>query len=176
MAHKDLSSGEIHRIHDKEYADKAALLAATTASADIGKVYKVLDEDAYYTVKTAGSPGTFLRGGKEFALTSTTDGTATVAYRFNMSDNSRIILESKILAMETDGSNGNAYKVRGLFKRKSAGSATQQGTTVVVWTEEEDAAWSVEYDTDGNNVRLRVTGAAATNITWITETELTHVI
>ena len=179
MAHNTLTNGEIHKCHDNSYSDRASLLGVTTASADIGKIYKVEDEDAYYICKSAGSPGTFLvAGNTEVTKTSTTNDTVTDLWTYTMADNSRIIVEATVLAMETDGTNGNGYKVRGLFKREAAGVATQQGSTIAVWTEEEDAAWACALAVDGGNV-VSVTGtggAATTNVTWISEVKLTHVI
>ena len=176
MAHKDLTSGQIHRIHDQEYATLAAALAVTTASDDVGKVWRITDSDMYLTVKTSGTPGTFLKGNAELKKSSTTNDTPANLYSFTMEDNSRIILEARILAMETDGTNGNGYIIRGLFKREGAG-AVQQGATDVVWIEEEDSAWSVAFSISGNDVRVQGTGGAATtNVTWISEVELTHVI
>jgi hypothetical protein len=176
MAHNNLTSGEIHRIHDAVYATKEALLAATQASADVGKIYLISDSDEYWICKTAGSPGTFLvAGDEEAAKTSTTDDTATNLYSFTMSDNSAIWLESTVVAMETDGSQRAVYKIGGLFYR-DGGNATQQGSTVEMITAIESEDWTCAFNISTNDVRVQGTGVAATNITWISKTKIIHVI
>ena len=177
MAHNNLTSGEIHRIHDGVYATQAALLAATQASEDIGKVYLISDSDEYWICKTAGSPGTFLvAGDEEAASTSTTDDTATDLYSFTMADNSAIWLESTVTAMKTDGSDRAAYKIGGLFYR-DGGNATQQGSTVQMITAiESDSNWACAFALSTNDVKVQGTGVAATNITWVSKTKIIHVI
>ena len=178
MAHNNLTSGEIHRVHDAVYATKEALLAATQASGDIGKIFLISDSDEYWICKSAGSPGTFLvAGDEEVAKTSTTNDTPTNLYSFTLADNSAIWLESTVVAMETDGSNRNVYKIGGLFYR-DGGAATQQGSTVQMITAiESDSAWACAFALSTNDVKVQGTGGAATtNVTWISKTKIIHVI
>lgn len=174
--HTNLVNGEIHKIHNSESADRDTLLAIATTSTDVGKIFRVTDSDEYYICKSAGSPGTFLiAGNTEIAETITSDATVTVAYSYTMSDASSIVLTCKINAMETDGTDRDYWWITGLFYRSGGGSATQQGSTASVITAiTSDATWLVEFDVSGNDVRVRVTGDAGTDINWITETELIH--
>ena len=176
MAHSNLTSGEIHRKHDQEYATLAAMLASTQASADIGKVFRVTDTDEYFTVKSAGSPGTFLTDSDEtMAKTSTTDDTATDLFSVTLLDNSAVWLESTVVAMETDGSQRAAYKIGVLFYR-DGGAATQQGSTVEMITAIESEDWTVAYGVATNDAKVIATGVAATLITWISKTKIQQAI
>lgn len=49
--HKDIAIGDGHIVHQWEYADTTARLAATPSSSDIGKVARQLDNDTYWVLK-----------------------------------------------------------------------------------------------------------------------------
>jgi len=171
MLHKDLIEDEIHQIHDKEFATRSSREAHSYVSTDIGKIVRQTDEDSYYLVKSA-TP-TFLRiDNGESIATSTTDATVTTLYTFTMPDNASALIQAEVTGLETDGSNRNNYIIAGAFYR-DGGNATQQGSTVSILSIESDATWgAVEFAVSGNDVIVRATGAASTNITWISETKV----
>lgn len=98
------------------------------------------------------------------AAVQTTDATVTTCGSVTLEDTSVYKIEAEILGRETDGSNRAMYHLEGLFYREG-GVAVQQGATISLVTIESDAAWACVFDVNSNDVRVRVTGAAAT-INW----------
>lgn len=92
----------------------------------------------------------------ESELVNTTTSTETLI-EIPLDDESVYHISSTILGIESGGGDRASYQITGTFYR-SGGGATQQGSTSVDHEVESDAAWSAVYDTDGNNVRIRVTG------------------
>jgi hypothetical protein len=104
---------------------------------------------------------------------TTTDATVTTAFIYTLVDNSAISLKSRISAMQSDGSNRKVFEVNVYVFRDGAG-ATIQGVafdSFVPFGTAGFAAVVVTFDVSGNDVRLRVTGIAATTINWRTYTE-----
>lgn len=101
----------------------------------------------------------------------TTDATVTTVNTFFIPDNSITLIESYIVGQRTGGSGGTAgdgagYIRRGLYKRTGGGSPTLIGSVQDGFTAESQAGWDCTLDVSGNNVRVRVTGAANNNVTW----------
>jgi hypothetical protein len=96
---------------------------------------------------------------------TTTDATVTTLLSKTLTDEKVYRIEAQILARERDGSDRNSYHIQGLFYRTGAGNATQEGATVPVAIESE-ALCACTFDTNGNDVRVRVTGVAAETWDW----------
>ncbi len=173
--HSEADEADIHQVHNATYATRSARESATYAAVDVGKIVKQTDEDSFWLV-TATTP-TFKRVDCGASIiTSTTDATETTAWSKTLADNSAYWIESKVVAMITDGSGRSVYKIGGLFYR-DGGSATQQGSTVEMITAIEGSLnGTVTYDVTSNDVRLRIAGVGATNISWNNETVITMVI
>lgn len=102
----------------------------------------------------------------------TTGATATPAMTItNASIANSVVVhaEAKILAHRTSGSgaagDSASYVCHATFK-DDAGTLTQVGTTTATHTGESVAGWNATIDASSNNVRVMVTGAATTNISW----------
>ncbi len=99
------------------------------------------------------------------ARIQTTDATVTTLLAHTIRDNTSLFIEAHILAKETDGSDRNAY-IRRILVYRDGGAAVIQGAVEATLTQESDADWDCTIDVDTNDVRLRVTGEAATTIHW----------
>ncbi len=106
---------------------------------------------------------------------NTSDATVTTAATVTLADNSAVLIVAKIVAMQTDGSQRNVYVRRALVYR-DGGGATLQGAVDADLTIESAAAWDCTIDVSGNDARVRVTGAAATSISWRGSLELITVV
>lgn len=95
----------------------------------------------------------------------TTDATETTLWSKTLDDNKAYLLEVRIAARQTDNTNRAAYIRRALIYR-AGGGATIQGSVSDELTIESDSNWNATIDVSGNDVRVRVTGAAGTTIDW----------
>lgn len=97
---------------------------------------------------------------------ATADATVTNIFFAFLRDNSAVRVSVKTVAVKSDGSARAMYSRSGLFYRTGGGAATLEGALQTEHEVESDAAWDMTINTSGNFVRARVTGAAATSITW----------
>lgn len=100
----------------------------------------------------------------------TTSSTSTNIISFSAPSATSFAVEAIVTARRTGGSAGSAedgaaYRIMGLFKNVS-GTATQIGSTAVLFSAESQALWDCAFSTSGSNVRVLVTGASNNNITW----------
>lgn len=83
MLHKNITLGEVHKIHNWEVANSTARLALSLTDADIGKVAWQLDDDSYWALKD-NSPLAWNPIGKDgspvqsFDFATTTSATGAV--------------------------------------------------------------------------------------------------
>lgn len=102
----------------------------------------------------------------------TTDATTTTLYTLTLDDVSVYLIEARVVARCTGGAGGNAgsgvsYILKQAFKRSGGGIATAIGVlTSESWEDAGIAGWSAVLDVNGNNVRVRVTGAATDDASW----------
>lgn len=101
-----------------------------------------------------------------YGAVTTTDATVTTVWSKTLADNTVYGIEASCSARRTDAADRAGYKLRGLFYREAAGGATQQGSTNRLFEVESDANFDLVFDTDSNDVRLRVTGVAAKTVKW----------
>lgn len=99
------------------------------------------------------------------ARTSTANATQTTIASLTLNDLRAYHVIARVIGVKTDGTDRASYEIRGTFYR-NGGGATLQGALSVTHAVESDATWDATLDTNGNDVRVRVTGKAATNITW----------
>jgi len=95
----------------------------------------------------------------------TTDDVETTLWSKTLDDNKAYLLEVRIAARQADGANRAAY-IRRVLVYRAGGDATIQGSVLDELTVESDSSWNATIDTSGNDVRVRVTGAASTTINW----------
>jgi len=95
----------------------------------------------------------------------TTDATVTTLQIFPLEDETTCNISATVIGVEAGGGNRASYEIAGTFYR-NGGSATQQGSTTVLHSAESAAGWNATFDVNSNDVRIRVTGIAATDIRW----------
>lgn len=105
------------------------------------------------------------------ALVSTTDATATTIFSVVIPPTTTLMITADVAGRRTGGSSGTAedgaaYKICGAFKNV-AGVATIIGQTIL-FTAEDQAAWTVAFAVTADTALLKVTGAANNNINWTT--------
>lgn len=171
--HNIATDGEIHQIHNAEYADRDSRESATYSSTDVGKIVYQTDEKSYWVVLS--TTPTFSRvsvvHGEE---TNTTDATGTVIWSFTLPDNCAMFVSAKVTAMQSDGSDRGIYWLAGAFYR-DGGSATQQGSTVnILGTDIESDATvgGVALAVSSNDVRVTWTGKSSEN--WVVTPEVEY--
>lgn len=106
---------------------------------------------------------------RQSATVQTTDATVTTLDLFTLADETVVSVHAWIHGLVTGG-DAAVYDLVGAVKRVSAGAATVIATLPATSTPIEDnAAWDATLDVSGNDVRVRVTGVAATTINWRVE-------
>lgn len=95
----------------------------------------------------------------------TTDATETTLWSKVLADITAYWFEAWVVARVTDGSADVAFKLIVQAHREGAGAVI--GTVLLEYKDPLASLWFVDFDTDGNSVRLRVIGAAAKQINWV---------
>lgn len=93
----------------------------------------------------------------------TTDATVTTVASFTLTDATIYNVVADVRGLVTGG-NGAGYLRAATVKRIGAGAVLVAVSTP--HTAEDNAAWDCTIDVNGNDARVRVTGAAATTINW----------
>ena len=106
---------------------------------------------------------------------STTDATVTSLAVIPVPDNTVLLLRATIIARRTNAADRAGYVRRAVVFREAAGAATLQGAVDTPLTRESHGPWDATIDVNGNNVRIRVTGAVGHNVNWKTMYWLTKV-
>jgi len=96
----------------------------------------------------------------------TTTATPATLTTLTLVDETTYWIRAVVVGVKSDGSARAVYELRAAAYRTGAGSATLQGAVTSVFTQESDSSWDATMDVSGNDVRVRVTGAAATTIEW----------
>lgn len=80
-----------------------------------------------------------------------------------------------VVAQQDTGANGAGYEIKGVIRRDGGGAATLVGSITKTVLGEDVAAWDATIVASTNDLQIRVTGAAATNINWVARVEITQV-
>ena len=96
----------------------------------------------------------------------TTDATVTNLGTFTPAVSTAYTVEALVTGKKSGDTQMAGYKLLAMFRKNGAGTITQVGTTLVVGQNEDDAAWDATLDGSAGDIRLRVTGVAATTIDW----------
>lgn len=105
---------------------------------------------------------------------ATTDATVTTLLAYPVPANTVSLLVAHVSARRTAGGNAGAGYVRRGTYRNDAGVVTLIGAVQDDYTAEDTAGWDCTLDISGTDVRVRVTGAAATAIDWQGVVEVTE--
>lgn len=109
---------------------------------------------------------------KAATVVLTTDNTQTTAATFTTKPNKAYLVKFRVGALKTNDFNLAAGYVLQAVIKNVGGTLTQGQSTVDAFgaaSGGEDAgaaAWACVLDTSGSDIRVRVTGANSTNITW----------
>lgn len=127
-----------------------------------------------YTGVMSQKVHTGFAGSDAFARTNavtTTNATQTTLETITLADNTVYYVEVSIPARESTGTD-RAYYRRAVMAYRQGGGATL-GTIDTPFTDESAGAllWDVTFTTSGNDVRVSVTGAAATTVYWAATTK-----
>lgn len=96
--------------------------------------------------------------------TQTTDATLANLWAYEIRDATVVSVKATVTASQSDLSNSATYEITGLFRR-NGGAAIKESSVKPVEIET-NAAWNADLNVVGNEIRLQVTGAAATTIDW----------
>lgn len=99
----------------------------------------------------------------------TTDATTTTLAFITLADGRAYHITARVVARKSDGTDRAFYWRAVLAFRQGGGAAIQGGIVVNLATVESAGAagWNFTLDASGNDVRLRVTGAAGTTVYWL---------
>jgi hypothetical protein len=103
---------------------------------------------------------------------NTTDATQTTAATFPTRTNKAYGVIAKITATETADFDEQAFYVRSALFKNDGGTLALVGSITSLVTIESTAGWDVTLDASGTDIRVRVTGAAATVISWNIQLEV----
>jgi len=96
----------------------------------------------------------------------TTDATQTTCGSYTTSSNSAVTIKLLVTALKSDFSASSGWELT-VTARNAGGTVTLEGGgAIIVGPTDTGTAWSVTVDVSGADVRLRVTGAAATTVDW----------
>lgn len=102
----------------------------------------------------------------------TTDATYTMCSFYTLPDECLAFVTATVLGIQSGSSNTAGYKLNAVVE-------AQSGTRAVVSTveqsiiKEDTPTWDANIDVSGNDVRVMVTGVAATTIDWQATMEIT---
>lgn len=105
--------------------------------------------------------------------TTTADATVTTLFEYVLVDESLVGIDVLVTAKQDTTGKRAIYIRRGGAYRDAGGGATPTaGGVVAEWTDETTVGWDCTIDTNANSIRVRVTGEAATNITWTADVRI----
>jgi hypothetical protein len=105
-------------------------------------------------------------------MVNTTDATETTAATIATKSDRAYHVRGVIVAVDTADFNEVAsYEVRGTFKNDN-GTLSLVGSVTADHTGESTGGWAATLDASGTDIRARVTGAAATTITWLVDLDV----
>lgn len=103
---------------------------------------------------------------------STTDATVTTAATYTPADGTVVTVVAVVSARLSTGASAAGYVRTATFRR--AGATTSiVGAVGTPHTAEDVAGWDCTIDASGTDVRVRVTGAAASTISWVVTATIT---
>lgn len=99
------------------------------------------------------------------ARVRTTDATATTLWSYALADNEHLNIVANVLCQGSSGTNTGGY-IRAATVYRDGGSAVIEGSVTAVHSAEYNAGLDCTITVSGNDVRVTVTGIAATTFDW----------
>lgn len=106
---------------------------------------------------------------------NTTDATQTTAATHTTKPNKAYGVTARITATETTDFDEQAFYIRYALFKNDGGTLALVGAVTADATIESTSGWDATLDADGDDIRVRVTGASATNITWKVDLDVQEV-
>jgi hypothetical protein len=108
-----------------------------------------------------------LNGALQRATVQTTNATATTIITYSgLSVNDRAVqVLVKVTGLKDNFTEAAGYYFTGTFRR-TGGTITQVGSTLMIAQNEDTASWGATLAVSGTDILVQVTGVAATNIDW----------
>lgn len=103
---------------------------------------------------------------KPAAEVQTTDAVQTTVDSITLLDENTYHVEAEVVGVKSDGTDRATYHLACTVYRTGAGGATLQGAVTSFHTQESDANWDATFTVNGNDLRVSVTGVAATTVEW----------
>ena len=94
----------------------------------------------------------------------TTDATETVIYTMAMPDPATWLVKATCEARKSDGTKREGF-VKATIAYRSGGSATLEGSIVNMFAQP-GTSYSMTYGVSGNDLQVKVTGAASETVDW----------
>jgi len=101
-----------------------------------------------------------------WATVQTTDATQTTLDTLTLDAAKTYHIEAWVVGVKSDDTVRASYHIACTAYRTAAGSATLQGAVTVLHSQESDATWDATFTVSGNDLRVSVTGVAATTVRW----------
>lgn len=102
---------------------------------------------------------------------ATSDATVTTLWSWTVPDDTVTTVKAEVVGNGPAGA-GIIWEARATYSRVATGAPTLIGLMVTV-NHKSVSTWLVAFDTSSNDVRVRVTGAAATTIQWQADVTVT---
>ena len=97
-------------------------------------------------------------------IATTTNATTTILATLTMYGNNLYTCQALVAGRRTDSAGRYSVSIVGSAYRESSGSCTKNGTDVTVFSS--GGSYTVSFTCGGNNLLLRVQGAASETINW----------
>lgn len=97
---------------------------------------------------------------------TTTDATQTTVATLTLLDENTYHVKALVVGVQSTGGGRASYEIDCTVYRTGAGSATLQGSVTSVHANESDTNWDATFTVSGNDLRVSVTGVAATTVKW----------
>lgn len=101
----------------------------------------------------------------QFPRVTTSDATVTTIANFTLSTNTAYRVTARVVAMQ--GATNRAMYTREALVYRAGAGAVLEGSVSALSTVESNGVWDCTIDVNSNDVRVRVTGVAATSINWV---------
>lgn len=158
-------SSPAHDIHARQFFNNLDDYISG-GGAGMLEVVAAAGRDVLISPTTAGRSVINAVGGT-YSITNvqTTDATVTTCGQKTPSQDGIVKVRVRVFGLRSTLAEGAGYVLEATFRR-NGGVVAQVGATTAVATHEDVAAWNATLDTDGTNIRCRVTGAAGVTINW----------
>jgi len=104
-------------------------------------------------------------------LATTADATTQVIRTIPVSEGEVVGMTSNCTAVRTDGTAGSkasVIEIMAAYRRPAAGSLVQiQTTTTTFSAQDSPQSYDIDFNVNGNNIDLEITGAASQDVDWV---------